>query len=143
MSYRFSHLHRMKRRQTEEGDLNLTPMIDVMTVLLTVFMVTAPLLTSGLNLNLPKGGQSTLSGTNKLQISIDRTGQLYLLNDKVSKRELLGKLKATTKNNKDLQLIINADKAIPYGKVIEVMGLLKDDGWEKVGLRTSAVRMKK
>ncbi|MDR1691613.1 MAG: biopolymer transporter ExbD [Rickettsiales bacterium] len=125
-----------KRVKREKSYLNLTPMIDIMTVLLCVFMVTAPMLTSGLNLELPKGGHSTLNQNESVVISIDKNGNTYLGQEKLTFKQLVTKLNAMHKENKDVQLVLSADTSTNYGKVIEIMGALKDLGWQKIGLKT-------
>ncbi len=126
----------LRRARREKTGLNLTPLIDIMTVLLTVFMVTAPMLTSGLNLDLPNGGKSTLSQNESVVISIDKKGQTYIASEKYSFKELVKKLNAMSKENKEVQIVLSADKTVDYGKVIEIMGALKDLGWSKIGLKT-------
>lgn len=132
------------RRRTSRKDrkfmneMNMTPLIDVMTVLLTVFMVTAPLLTSGIDLDLPDGGASTINKNAKaINISIDQKGNLYLSNKVISKRNLMVKLNAILKKNNKASIVISADQGVSYGKVIEVMGLAKDMGFKEVALKTT------
>ena len=127
----------MTRRRSVNASISLTPMIDVMTVLLAVFMVTAPMMTTGINLELPKGGNSTLNSTDhSVQISVDSKGHYYLLDTQITPDEIVKKLIAMKKENKDLTIIISGDTKSDYGAVMLMMGKLKDAGFEKVGLKT-------
>lgn len=127
----------MTRRRSVNASISLTPMIDVMTVLLAVFMVTAPMMTTGINLELPKGGNSALNSTDhSVQISVDSKGRYYLLDSQITPDEIVKKLIAMKKENKDLTIIISGDTKSDYGAVMLMMGKLKDAGFEKVGLKT-------
>ncbi|MHA1541268.1 MAG: biopolymer transporter ExbD [Alphaproteobacteria bacterium] len=132
--------HRRLKRRNKSALLNLTPMIDVMTVLLAVFMVTAPLLTTGMDLELPNGGKSSLSGQNQIIVSVDKRGNLFMSKRKLSLKHVLVKVKSLTKANDKMQIVISADKTVSYGKVISVMGALRDLGLKNVGLQTSPVK---
>ncbi len=119
------------------SDLSLTPMIDVMMVLLAVFMVTTPLLTSGLDLDLPKAGHGAVSGDeHAVQLSVDANGAYYLGKTKMSAQSIVKKLYAMQNENSKLSIMINGDQSASYGDVIILMGTLKDAGFSKVGLRT-------
>lgn len=121
-----------------KSEINITPLIDVMTVLMAVFMITAPLLTSGINVDLPKAGKSTLSGnTTSIDISISKDGNIFLGKNKISSfKKLIFKINAIKKENPNISIIISGDKKVAYGKVAELMGKLKDAGYQKIGLRT-------
>ena len=121
-----------------KSEINITPLIDVMTVLMAVFMITAPLLTSGINVDLPKAGKSTLSGnTTSIDISISRDGNIFFGKNKISSfKKLIFKINAIKKENPNISIIISGDKKVAYGKVAELMGKLKDAGYQKIGLRT-------
>jgi biopolymer transport protein TolR len=117
--------------------INITPMVDVMTVLLSVFMVTAPLLTSGMEVNLPKGGNTALTSSAKsLDITVDTRGRVFIGTEEVAIESLPYRLKEMRRNNPNMQVVISGDKNTNYGKVIQVMGELKSNGFEKVGLKT-------
>ncbi|MBN2676219.1 MAG: biopolymer transporter ExbD [Alphaproteobacteria bacterium] len=133
-------LERRLARRHESILLNLTPMIDVMTVLLAVFMVTAPLLTSGLDMKLPDGGQSVLSGNDRVVISVNQEGQIYVAQRHLALRHMLVKVKSLAQNNPKAQIVIRADDKTSYGKVIRVMGILRDAGFKNVGLQTASPR---
>lgn len=131
----------MTRRRSVNASISLTPMIDVMTVLLAVFMVTAPMMTTGINLELPKGGNSALNSTDhSIQISVDSKGRYYLLDTQISPDDIVKKLIAMKKENKELTLIISGDTKADYGAVMFMMGKLKDAGFQKVGLKTKPIK---
>ncbi len=130
-------LRRQLKRKQNSVLLNLTPMIDVMTVLLAVFMVTAPLLTSGMDMKLPDGGKSSLSGQEQIVVSITNKGHLYMGKRRLALKHVLVKIKSLTQNNKKSQIVISADKKVPYGTVIKVMGAFRDLGLKNVGLQTA------
>ncbi|MBN1783451.1 MAG: biopolymer transporter ExbD [Alphaproteobacteria bacterium] len=133
-------MRRQLRRKQDSIMLNLTPMIDVMTVLLAVFMVTAPLLTSGLDMKLPDGGKSSLSGQDQVVVSITKTGKLYIGERHLALRHVLVKVKSLTQNNPKAQIVLSADRSVPYGTVIKVMGAMRDIGLKNVGLQTDVPR---
>lgn len=127
------------RRTKIRAEINLTPMIDVMTSLLAIFMITAPLLTSGIPLNLPKGDGKQIEGKEKtLDIGVDSVGQIYIGTEKVKKEELIKKIQAIVAENPGIGMVISGDKDSAYGAVIEVMALLRAAGFTQVGLKTDA-----
>lgn len=130
-------LYRKKRRLTVRSDVNLTPLIDVMTSLLAIFMITAPLLTTGIPLDLPKGDGKTLVGEEKtLDMAINPKGEIFIGTQRIAQKDILPKLKAIVGENPNIRMIISADKATPYGNVIELMALLRQAGYAQVGLKT-------
>lgn len=129
----------MTRRRNRNTDVNisLTPMIDIMTVLLAVFMVTTPMLTTGIDLNLPRAGTSALTGNDHaIQISVDATGEYYVGETKLSRDDVVRRVVAMRGENPDLTIMINGDASADYGAVMSIMGKLKDAGFQRVGLRT-------
>lgn len=129
----------MTRRRNRNTDVNisLTPMIDIMTVLLAVFMVTTPMLTTGIDLNLPRAGTSALTGNDHaIQISVDATGEYYVGETKLSRDDAVRRVVAMRGENSDLTIMINGDASADYGAVMSIMGKLKDAGFQRVGLRT-------
>ncbi|MBR4932592.1 MAG: biopolymer transporter ExbD [Alphaproteobacteria bacterium] len=127
------------RKTKIRAEVNLTPLIDVMTSLLAIFMITAPLLTSGIPLNLPKGDGKQIEGQDKtLDISIDAKGQIYVGTDMVEKGGLIKKVQAIVAENPAIGMVISGDKDSAYGTVIEVMALLRSAGFTQVGLKTDA-----
>jgi len=112
-------------------------MIDVMTVLLAVFMVSMPMLTSGIDLDLPQAGASALTGDDRaLQISVDREGNYFLGTDRLSREDVVRRAVAMRGENPQLSIMINGDHSTSYGAVMQMMGALKDAGFARVGLRT-------
>lgn len=132
-------MSRLRRRQNSDALIQLTPMIDVMTVLLAVFMVTTPMMTNGIDLDLPNAGHSALTGTDHaVQISVDANGAYYLNEMKLSVDEVVKRAIAMRGENPQLSIMINGDRHADYGAVMVVMGKLKDSGFQRVGLRTKA-----
>ena len=130
---------RGSRRTHIRAEINLTPLIDVMTCLLAIFMLTAPMLTSGIPLNLPKGDGKQIEGDEKtLDISVDSKGIVYVGQDPIALKDLVGKVKAIVTENPDIGMVISGDKDASYGTVIEVMALLRSAGYTQVGLKTDA-----
>lgn len=127
------------RKTKIRSEVNLTPLIDVMTSLLAIFMITAPLLTSGIPLNLPKGDGKQLEGEDKtLDISVDSQGKIYIGTDETALKDLITKIKAVVAENPAIGMVISGDKDASYGTVIEVMALLRSAGFTQVGLKTDA-----
>jgi biopolymer transport protein TolR len=132
---------RSSRRQSRHGamsDINVTPLVDVMLVLLIVFMVAAPLMTTGVPIELPKTQAKQLSQPNEpLTISVQADRKVFLQKTEITLEELAPKLQALAKNGNQEQLIVRADTNVPYGAVMEVMGVLNQAGYTKIGLVTS------
>ncbi len=130
---------RQRRKKNLRADVNLTPLIDVMTSLLAIFMITAPLLTSGIPLTLPKGDGKSIEGPDKtLDIGVTENGSIYLGTQEIKADELLPKVQAIIAENPKIQVMISGDKNASYGTVIEVMALLRSAGYTQVGLKTDA-----
>lgn len=128
---------RFRHRRETDALIQLTPMIDVMTVLLAVFMVTTPMMTNGINLDLPAAGHSALTGNDHaIQISVDASGAYYLNEMKLDVDDVVKRAIAMRGENPQLSIMINGDKRADYGAVMTVMGKLKDSGFQRVGLRT-------
>ena len=129
----------MTRRRYRNTDVNisLTPMIDIMTVLLAVFMVTTPMLTTGIDLNLPRAGNSALTGNDHaIQISVDAAGRYYVGETELSRDDAVKRVVAMRGENPELTIVINGDTSADYGAVMSIMGQLIDAGFQRVGLRT-------
>jgi biopolymer transport protein TolR len=117
------------------SDINVTPFVDVMLVLLVVFMVTAPLLTVAVPLDLPKTQARTINADKEpLVISIDQKGQVYLQENPSELEDLVAKLKAITGANPDARIFVRGDKSVSYGRIMEVMGTISAAGFNKVAL---------
>ena len=129
----------MSRRRFNSNDANmsLTPMIDIMTTLLAVFMVTTPMLTNGIDIELPRAGNSAMTGNDHaIQISVDKMGNYYLLNKKLPRDEIVKRAIAMRGENPNLAITLSGDTHTDYGAVMSMMGKLKDVGFQRVGLRT-------
>jgi len=119
------------------SEINVTPFVDVTLVLLAIFMVTAPLLTSGVPLNLPKTRASQLTtGKEPLTISVNRKGEIYLQDSKVTLEEIGTRLKFINKGGSDEPIFVRGDAAIDYGLVIKVMARINAAGFNQVSLVT-------
>lgn len=117
------------------SDINVTPMVDVMLVLLVVFMVTAPLLTVGVPVDLPQTKAPAINETKEpLVITINAEGKIFLQDAEIGTDELVPRLQAITNNNSDASIYVRGDRAINYGRVLEVMGLVSAAGFSKVSL---------
>jgi biopolymer transport protein TolR len=117
------------------AEINVTPLVDVMLVLLVVFMVTAPLLTMGVPVDLPRTAAPPITDPKEpLVISIDASGQIYVQDAVIQTQALVPRLQAITDNNPDALLYVRADKSIDYGRVLEVMSLVSAAGFRKVSL---------
>jgi len=117
------------------AEINVTPLVDVMLVLLVVFMVTAPLMTSGVNVDLPKTNAAPLpQDTQPLTVSIGADGKVYLQETGMELGELVAKLQAASQNNPDQRIFVRGDKDVAYGRIIEVMGTITQGGFTKVAL---------
>ena len=119
------------------SEINVTPFVDVMLVLLIIFMVTAPLLTSGIKINLPESS-SVLKNEKKdpVTVSINSKGEIFIQKKKFSKDQLINKLSLLKKNNQNLKIYIKGDKKLDYGKVMDLMNLINQSGFKKVALVT-------
>ncbi|MBD5389129.1 protein TolR [bacterium] len=125
------------RRRNSDASISLTPMIDIMTVLLAVFMVTTPILTAGIDLNLPNAGHSALTGNDHaIQVSVDARGNYYLGEMKLGAADVVARASAMRGENPQLTIVISGDRQADYGAVMAIMGKLKDAGFTRVGLRT-------
>ncbi len=125
------------RNKRTMSEINVTPFVDVMLVLLIIFMVTAPLLTSGIKINLPESS-SVLKNEKKdpVTVSINSKGEIFIQKKKFSKNQLINKLSLLKKNNQNLKIYIKGDKKLDYGKVMDLMNLINQSGFKKVALVT-------
>ena len=129
----------MVRRRSGISDtgMSLTPMIDIMTTLLAVFMVTTPLMTAGIDIELPRAGASAMTGNDHaIQISVDAKGNYYLLDTKLPCDEIVKRAIAMRGENPNLAITLSGDTHADYGAVMSMMGKLKEVGFQRVGLRT-------
>jgi len=123
------------------GEINVTPLVDVMLVLLIIFMVTAPLLSQGVNVNLPNAESPTMQqNVQPLVITIQTDGKLFIQKHAIDLKQLAPRIQAMRKQNPGLPVFIRGDRKTPYGRVAEVMSLLETAGIGKVGLVTEPRR---
>ena len=126
-----------RKRQQPMSDINVTPFVDVMLVLLVVFMVTAPLLTVGVPVDLPKAQASLIQEPDEpLSVSIDFEGRVYVQDSEIALRKLTARLIAVTGANPDIRIFVRGDKTIDYGRVMQVMGTINAAGFKRVALIT-------
>jgi len=121
------------------SDINMTPLIDVMLVLLVIFIITAPLMVGAVKVDLPKaqGGQA-LSAPEFVSIAMDRKGQAYLGEQPVTLAALAASLQQTARRNPQTEVQLRADKEVPYGRVVEVMGAAQQAGLSRIGFVADA-----
>ena len=132
-----------RARRRAMSEINVTPFVDVMLVLLIVFMVTAPLLTVGVPVDLPKTRAQTLGQDREpLSVTVKRDGRIFLQNTPIEEPELVAKLTAIAANGYDQRIFVRGDKAVDYGRVMEVMGLLSAAGFTHIGLVTDVAKPK-
>jgi biopolymer transport protein TolR len=132
---------RRGRRLRPMAEINVTPFVDVMLVLLIVFMVTAPLLTVGVPVDLPKTRAQPLSQDREpLSVSVRRDGSIFLQNTRVSEDDLVPRLTAIAANGYDQRIFVRGDKAVDYGRVMEVMALISAAGFTHIGLVTDIAK---
>lgn len=132
-----AHRHLRKKGRKTRSEINVTSLIDVMMVLLVIFMVAAPLMTTGIQLDLPKvGGKSLNAEQTSINISVDKEGYYYIGENEIPAEEIVAKLEAIRQANKDISITISADTTAEYGRVIGLMAVLKEASFDKVGLKT-------
>ena len=126
----------LKRSEREPmSEINVTPFVDVMLVLLIIFMVTAPLLTVGVQVDLPETSADTLPEESEpLTLTINSKGEVFIQETKIEFDNLIKKILAVSNNRTDTRIYVRGDKTINYGRVLEVMGKLSGSGFTKVSL---------
>ena len=130
MAFKFN-----RSKKEPMSEINVTPFVDVMLVLLIIFMVTAPVLTVGVQVDLPESAR-TLSPDDQepLTLTINSKGEIYIQEHQVTYQKMIPKLLAIAKNRTDTRIYVRGDKNINYGRVLEVMGTLSGAGFSKVAL---------
>jgi biopolymer transport protein TolR len=124
-----------RRRYRPLAEINVTPLVDVMLVLLIIFMVTAPLMTSGVNVDLPKADAAPLnSDSTPVTVSINAQGGIYLQDSQVDLEDLVPKLQAIAQNDPTRRIFVRGDKDLAYGRIMQVMGTITQGGFTKVAL---------
>jgi biopolymer transport protein TolR len=124
-----------RRSHSLMHEINVTPFVDVMLVLLVVFMITAPLLTVGVPIDLPESTVPEIRGEDEpLAVSIDGDGKIFLQDTEIAIDELAPRLGAITQRKPETRIFVRGDKAIDYGRVMEVMGVLAEAGFSNIAL---------
>jgi biopolymer transport protein TolR len=132
-----------RKRSPAMSEINVTPFVDVMLVLLIVFMVTAPLLTVGVPVDLPKTRAPALGQDKEpLSVTVSKDGKIYLQKEVVAEDALVPKLQAISQNGYDQRIFVRGDKTVDYGRVMVVMGLLASAGFTHIGLVTDVAKPK-
>ncbi len=126
------------------SEINVTPLVDVMLVLLIIFMVTAPMMTQGLEVDLPETTSTSLrQKEDPLVISLSKESELYLGKVKVNASLMRQQLGAMSEKEKERPIYLYADKQVPYGMVVEVMADIKQSGFDKLGMITKPIEIKR
>ncbi len=130
---------RRSQRADSFSEINITPMVDVMLVLLIIFMVAAPMMTSGVSVDLPKTSASPVSGQDEpLAVTVTASGKIYIQKTLVSLKDLQQKLTAIVGQKKDTRIFVRGDKTIDYGKMMQVVSEINAAGFGKVALITDS-----
>jgi biopolymer transport protein TolR len=129
-----------RRRYRPLSEINVTPMVDVMLVLLVIFMVTAPLLTTSVNVDLPKVNATPINQDSEpLQVAVNAQGQVFLMDQAIDLNDLVAKLQSLSQDQKDRRIFVRGDRANTYGRMMEVMGTIIQGGFTKVSLLTEQI----
>lgn len=132
------------RRAQPFCEINITPMVDVMLVLLVIFMVAAPMMTSGVSVDLPKTNASPIGGQDEpLSVTISSSGKIFLQKTPIKLEELQKKLKLMLGEKTDTRIFIRGDKSVDYGKVMAAVGEINAAGYNKVALITETITQNK
>lgn len=130
-----NHHYRRKSKATLMREINITPLVDVMLVLLIVFMITSPMLVAGVNVDLPETKAVPIASQNEpLVITIDSKGKLFLFETEIASTSLVTKLMHITKENKGVRIFVRGDKHVAYGEIVDVIAQIHDAGFHKVAL---------
>ena len=131
----YNHTSKNKKKSKMISQINVTPFVDVMLVLLIVFMITAPLLTVGVSVDLPKTKASQLNSKgDPIVVSIKKNGELFIQERAIDTIQLLPRLRAISSGNKNLRIYVRGDKSVPYGIVLDTIAKIKSSGFKKVAL---------
>jgi biopolymer transport protein TolR len=125
------------------SQINVTPLVDVMLVLLVIFMVTAPMMQQGVQVNLPKAETKALpSPEETVVVSIEKSGRLFINSTEVTAGDLRGKLMTMFANRSKKEVFLKADRDVPYGEVVRIMAEIKGAGIERLGMITEPTQRK-
>ena len=131
----YNRVNKIQKKHKIISQINVTPFVDVMLVLLIVFMITAPLLTVGVSVDLPKTKASQLNSKgDPIIISIKKNGDLFIQEREIETLQLLPRLQAISSGNKNLRIYVRGDKNVPYGLVLDTIAKIKGSGFKKVAL---------
>lgn len=124
-----------KSKRAVVSEINVTPLVDVMLVLLIIFMITSPMLVSGVNVDLPETNSNPISGQDEpLVVTINNKGEVFLLETPIERKHLTDKLVNITKEKKDTRIFVRGDKNVSYGEVVEVVSEIHAAGFSRVAL---------
>ncbi|ABE04347.1 protein TolR [Rickettsia bellii] len=124
-----------KSKRAVVSEINVTPLVDVMLVLLIIFMITSPMLVSGVNVDLPETNSSPISGQDEpLVVTINNKGEVFLLETPIERKYLTDKLVNITKEKKDTRIFVRGDKNVSYGEVVEIVSEIHAAGFSRVAL---------
>ena len=130
-----------RRKYSQMSEINVTPFVDVMLVLLIVFMVTAPLLTVGIPVDLPKVKASALTDQkDPIEITVNLEGEVYIGESLVEVENLIPRINAITERNTEARIYIRGDRVVAYGRVLEIMSIINTAGYIKVALITQNMK---
>ncbi len=126
---------RAGRRRPPISEINVTPLVDVMLVLLVVFMITAPLLTAGIEVDLPEAAVDDIAGTDEpVEVTVTAAGEIWLGESRVEIDQLGHRLAVISGNNPDIRVFVKGDRSVAYGEVMAVMGALTEAGFRRLAL---------
>jgi|TARA_B100000315_G_scaffold258259_1_gene309768 biopolymer transport protein TolR len=127
-----------KKRYTQMSEINVTPFVDVMLVLLIIFMVTAPLLTVGIPVDLPKVKANALTDQkDPLEVTVKLDGRVFLGESEVKVENIIPRLNAITDQNKETRIYLRGDRIVAYGRIMEIMSIINSAGYKRVALVTN------
>jgi biopolymer transport protein TolR len=138
MTYSFSsHSQRTSSRHPVMSNINVTPMVDVMLVLLIIFMVTSPMMLSGVTVDLPETNAKPITASkDPITITLNEQGELFLQDEKITFERLLPTLHTITKHDVKTRLLVRGDNSVDYGQIMRILGHIHEAGYTKVSLIT-------